>query len=661
MTDAVAKKVLLIGWDAADWAMIRPLMAKGQMPTLTRLIEGGVSGNLATIQPMLSPMLWNSIATGKRADKHGILGFTEPKPDATGIRPVTSTSRRCRAIWNILSHHGLRSNVVGWFASHPAEPIRGTVVTDHYVARAMAQPAQLSFNPGTFYPEHLGEALAGLCVDPRQLNRDALLPFIPLAAQIDQKKDPRLMKLAMLLARVSTLHAAACRIMCQEPWDFMAIYYDAIDQFGHVFMPYHGQRMTAMNERDAQLYGDVMNGCYRFHDMMLAALLRYAGPDTTVVLVSDHGFHSGPHRPSINGLENPEQWHRPYGVACVSGPGVKKNQRLYGATILDVTPTIMAMLGLAIGGDMDGRPWLEIFEKPVNPDRVVSWDMIEGDFGTHAPDQREDPVASAESIHHLVELGYIDPPSDDAQKTIKSTTRVLKTNLGLALNDSRRAHQAVPVWEGLIRDYPNEPWFAVQLARCRLRLDHYDQARGVLEGLEDRVTQTAVVQLMLGQIHLGLRRPDQALEHLQRAQANGPDRGALDTVIGQAYAQLSQWDEAQDAFNRAIGYDSDDAHAHAGLASVALARGDNEEALEHALHAVGLRHHLPSGHYLLGRALAGLGLADQAIQAFETCLGMAPGMKQAHLWLAKLCREDDRHESRVLDHEIMAGSSSFNV
>ena len=65
-------KVLLIGWDAADWKIIEPLMAQGQMPTLKKFLSDGVHGNLATLQPVLSPMLWTSIATGKRAWQHGI-------------------------------------------------------------------------------------------------------------------------------------------------------------------------------------------------------------------------------------------------------------------------------------------------------------------------------------------------------------------------------------------------------------------------------------------------------------------------------------------------------------------------------------------------------------------------------------------------------------
>jgi predicted AlkP superfamily phosphohydrolase/phosphomutase len=43
------KRLLLIGWDAADWKVIDPLVKAGQMPNLARLIAGGVRGNHATL------------------------------------------------------------------------------------------------------------------------------------------------------------------------------------------------------------------------------------------------------------------------------------------------------------------------------------------------------------------------------------------------------------------------------------------------------------------------------------------------------------------------------------------------------------------------------------------------------------------------------------
>ena len=81
--------------------MITRLIDAGVMPSLERFVNRGVMGKLATLEPPFSPMLWTSIATGKLADKHGILGFSEPTPERIGIRPVASTSRKVKAIWNI--------------------------------------------------------------------------------------------------------------------------------------------------------------------------------------------------------------------------------------------------------------------------------------------------------------------------------------------------------------------------------------------------------------------------------------------------------------------------------------------------------------------------------------------------------------------------------
>ena len=109
MENRLARKLLLVGWDAADWRLARPLLEKGWMPHLRTLIEGGSSGNLASAQPMICPMLWTSVVTGKRAHRHGIHGFVEPRAGGGGIRTSASTSRTGKAIWNILTQCGLRT------------------------------------------------------------------------------------------------------------------------------------------------------------------------------------------------------------------------------------------------------------------------------------------------------------------------------------------------------------------------------------------------------------------------------------------------------------------------------------------------------------------------------------------------------------------------
>src|SRR5260370_27520303 len=125
-------RVLLIGWDAADWKVIRPLLHAGEMPNLARLMASGVRGNLATIYPPLSPMLWTTIATGKRPPEHGILGFTEPTEDGLSVRPISNLGRKTKALWNILNQNGKRSILVASWPSHPAHPIRGAMVSEHF-------------------------------------------------------------------------------------------------------------------------------------------------------------------------------------------------------------------------------------------------------------------------------------------------------------------------------------------------------------------------------------------------------------------------------------------------------------------------------------------------------------------------------------------------
>ena len=70
------KRLLLVGWDSADWKIMHPMIDAGHLPGVARLVESVTSGNITTLEPQLSPMLWTSIATGKMAYHHGVPGFT---------------------------------------------------------------------------------------------------------------------------------------------------------------------------------------------------------------------------------------------------------------------------------------------------------------------------------------------------------------------------------------------------------------------------------------------------------------------------------------------------------------------------------------------------------------------------------------------------------
>jgi tetratricopeptide (TPR) repeat protein len=485
MSEPLAKKVLLIGWDAADWKVINPLLDQGLMPTLDDFINHGVMGNLATLRPILSPMLWNSIATGKRANKHGIHGFMEPDTQNGGIRPVSSTSRKVKAIWNILTQRGFKTHVLGWFAGHPAEPINGVSISDLYPYATAPHDQPWPLPPGAVHPESLRDTFAELRMHPADVTEAAILPWIPRASEIDQEKDKGLMSFAKILSENCSIHNAATWILQNEPWDFMAVYYNGIDHFCHGFMHYHPPRMDGIPEDRFEIYKDVVNGAYRFHDMMLETLLNLAGPDATVLLVSDHGFHSDHLRPRGIPAEpaGPAIQHRPFGIVCMKGPHVQQDERIYGATLLDVTPTILTLFGLPVGADMDGRVLVQAFEEPPQVTRIPSWEQELGECGMHPADLRMDPAAAQAVLQQFVALGYIQPPSEDQSKAVASAVREANYNLSRDYLDCGRADDALPLLEELAKNDPKQSRFQMHLAQCYLALNRRADAKQILEAL----------------------------------------------------------------------------------------------------------------------------------------------------------------------------------
>ncbi len=236
------KKTLVIGWDAADWKVINPLLDKGLMPHLEKMINSGTIGNLATIDPPLSPMLWTSIATGVRPYKHGITGFTELAEDGKTVKPVTLKNRRVKAIWNILSEHAYKTHVFGWWPSHPAEAINGIMVSNFFqrAYRPISEPWPMK--KGTVYPEEKAALFATMRIHPGELTANHIAPFVPLFEKIDQKKEPSLEALAKIISDISSVHAAATYALEFEEWDFAAVYYDGIDHFNHSFIRFHPPR-----------------------------------------------------------------------------------------------------------------------------------------------------------------------------------------------------------------------------------------------------------------------------------------------------------------------------------------------------------------------------------------------------------------------------------
>ena len=666
---ATRRRVLLVGWDAADWKFALPLLEAGGLPALASLVERGVMGNIATLQPPLSPLLWTSIATGKTADKHGVFYFLEPdrlNPEL-GVRPVSVTSRRSKALWNLLDARGLDAHVVGWYASHPAETLRGVSVSNRFFEPQTVPPgAAWTPPPGSVSPGELLAPLGSLVTQPEQIGDGQLREFLPDLDRIDRAVDRRPALLAEQLARTASVQAVATAILQNEPWDFLGVYFDGIDVLGHHFMPYHPPQMAGISERDFALYAGVMTRVYQFHDLMLARLLQLAGPDATVIVVSDHGFHCDAQRPAITGEESPmaldAAWHRTLGLFCAGGPGLKRDERVYGASVLDVAPTVLTLFGLPVGEDMDGRVVVGAFEEPPPIQRVPTWE--DGQPPATAAAEVSPVSASAPTdraaIEQLVALGYLDPLSGDAQRNADNADYESRFTLAVVYLSTRRAALALPLLESLHAERPEDGRITLQLAQCLHDLGRAADCAALLDERSALETgDPAMRAILLGSALLTLGRAGEAQQHFADAERLAPGHAGPSVLRGDAFLATREWDHAEDAFRRAIVLDGDHAPAHDGLATVHLEKRRYYEAAQSALEAVGRVHFFPAAHFRLGLALVGLGDYPRALQAFETSLAMAPNHRDAHRWAATLHRRLG-NRAKAAEHrqaaEALAGS-----
>lgn len=285
--------------------------------------------------------------------------------------------------------------------------------------------------PGAIHPAKLQKQLAKFRVHIAEIEGSQIQPFVPSAGEVDQEKDKRLFSIAKILSETASIHAVSTAIMQHEPWDFMAIYHDSIDHFCHGFMRYRPPRESWIPEKDFEMYQNVIDTAYEFHDIMLGATLQLAGPDTTVILLSDHGFHPDHLRPQMVGNEpaGPADEHRPFGIFAMMGPGVKRDELVFGASLLDITPTILSLFDLPIGRDMDGKPLLTALEDPSDPEFIDSWQDVEGEDGCHPPNAQVDHVDAQQALNQLIELGYVEELNEDQQVTVNNTIRELRYNL----------------------------------------------------------------------------------------------------------------------------------------------------------------------------------------------------------------------------------------
>lgn len=362
--------MFVIGIDGATLRLARPLIDSGQLPNLARIAAEGASGPLTSQIPLLSPRVWNTIATGKTPEKHGITAFAREGTD--GVRRLLSShDRRVHALWNIASDAGLSVVVIGWWNTYPPEKVRGVMASDHLIAKDIEGRKSITraisdVSGPRVFPENWEPQLLSILE-----SQEAIVEFDdPFVGNVQLPKWVNHDRLSTYFENDGALARMAVEIDREIHPDLLMVLLTGVDRVSHVLWgtleppDTYPDFLRPSPERRAA-GAAALRSYYAYTDALIGKLLELTGPDDLVLVLSDHGFTAGHALTSITGMHETEE--AVDGVLFARGPGIRAGVSTQGTSILDVTPTILAWWGIPAGRDMDGRVATFLDRTPPEP------------------------------------------------------------------------------------------------------------------------------------------------------------------------------------------------------------------------------------------------------------------------------------------------------
>jgi len=603
-----APRVLVVGLDGADWQLLDAYRAKGAMPELDRLVREGRSGALRSLVPPLSPLVWTTIATGVSPLRHRILDFTRFNP-ATGQRePITSDDRRVKAVWEMAGESERDVAVFGLWATHPAEPVRGLMVSDRLFS---FQRQETQAPAGAVHPSsETDRILAARTAAEAGVSLDAMRSYLPwlsasdyegLLARPDQHAHP-VTALRRILVETRLYHQLALDWLRRSKPSLSFVYIQGTDMIGHVFSPYAPPRLPSVDPADFERYSHVPETYFREIDGILGEYRKVAEQSGSVLLVvSDHGFlwsEGRPPRPDSLATATAGLWHRQEGIYLLWGRGIAPSDARTEGRVGQVTATILALLGLPRAAGIEGPALPGVTES----DRTR-------DYGARAaPAARageSEAVPSGEALEKLRALGYLgaaESAARPANAVDKTRTAGSYNNEGLLLKDAGRTAEARLALEQALRIEPRAASAAHNLS-----------------------------------VLLGPEEADKADELMLRALANGLGDGVgIVTSAALTYANEGNPRRARRLMEGAVRSVPDDPLLRYHRGRMRLEERECAPALEDFAKLRDLTPRVPVVHGLYGTALLCLGRPAEARAAFERSLELDPSQVRLREQLARL-------------------------
>ncbi len=517
-------KFLMLGFDGTSWQVINPLLEKGELPTISKIMKEGTYGNLRSLSSMFSPQVWNSIATGKTPDKHGIMDFFGESNDVLVKR-----------IWEIMEEDGQSIGIFGYFSTYPPRPVNGFIVPGFMAPGPETYPMKYSF-VRRIYQDFLGQKRGNLNrLDKARLKEsekagvsqfityglqsigyglrlttlDYLIKTLKSNATIGKDNSAYYaMNYKFRIAKLKFTSDIFAYMIMKEMPDFTVYYNKLPDNICHVYWRfYEPQYFKDVTPEQVAKYHDVIPEGYREMDRTIKKILGNIPPNTTVFILSDHGFQPSGHKLIVRGYSvmkrlglddkvrvwnvndfcetivlNPAdadmirnvlksvkvngngenlfvinetepnaskdhftfklkpdfdpKWllkqkfiaqgdtlplvriidwsqlrfsgvHRLQGVFMAEGPEIKANHEITGASVLDITPTILELEHKPTADDMDGVVLTDIFKSDFLSKFPVTYIPTYENGIKRAQKQKPSRTISAQQMEDLKALGYI--------------------------------------------------------------------------------------------------------------------------------------------------------------------------------------------------------------------------------------------------------------
>ena len=567
-------RVAVFGIDGADWELIDSLVDGGRMPNLAAMIRDGAKGEMQSVQPLVNPLGWASLSTGLPPSRHGIVDFFDRGSDA----PVTSRSRNAPAVWEITAAFGRPALVDDWWTAWP--PLRDEAV----IVDPTNEKIELA-------PE----------LEKLRVQRETIgFPQISRFAEVDKgeldealaSNDPHepLVILREVLAQTWTDHRVGLALYQQERPMLFMLGFPGADVIHHVFAPFHPPGRAAVDWDQRTRYWPVVINYYVELDRLLGEWMQILPEETTVMVVSAFGHEWGSSRPTTMPFDRSDlSSHRENGVFVTYGNRVDPSRSMRSISVLDVTPTILTLLGLPIADEMPGEMAESFFSDvdPIEAVQIASYsDVVELDRRRPRPGS-PDPETYRE---RLALVGHVAPQTDESHRSSEPPATggpdwgryAWLNNEGVRLAGEGNLDEAIDALERAIAIKDDRATPYLNLSRLALKRQRFTSAEALVwkavdAGAEDPET----VILDLAAWYRANDMPSRAISFLEDAVERYPDSFALIANLGSALAAADRYTDAIPVLEGALGLRPTSTEVLNNLGTIYAQRNDLGRALDY--------------------------------------------------------------------------------